>query len=171
VPAGWLIERGNSIGDAASGATELASAACEALFKLLWVNNNYALQDASGAPVSRGASAEADWMGHKRIVLLDMADRFRRGAATTAGGAGESTVNGATSGSLGVSVSVSGSTNTFLPFGNVPLGGGSDTRMVIGGFNYVGTFSGGGSGSTSGSLSVSGSAVPKYAYEISIIKL
>ena len=171
VPAGWLIERGNSIGDAASGATELASAACEALFKLLWANNNYALQDASGAPVSRGASAEADWMAHKRIVLLDMADRFRRGAATTAGGAGESTVNGATSGSLGVSVSVSGSTNTFLPFGNVPLGGGSDTRMVIGGFNYVGTFSGGGSGSTSGSLSVSGSAVPKYAYEISIIKL
>jgi hypothetical protein len=70
--AGWVMMNDGSIGDASSNATARAFADCQALFTLLWTNisNSWApTQDASGTPVSRGASAAADWTAHRRLLL------------------------------------------------------------------------------------------------------
>ncbi len=70
--AGWVMMNDGSIGNAGSGATARASADCAALFALLWTNvtNAWApLQDVSGTPVGRGASAASDWSALRRLVL------------------------------------------------------------------------------------------------------
>jgi microcystin-dependent protein len=69
---GWLMMNDGSIGNAGSGASTRAHADCQALFALLWTNvgSAYApLQDAAGAPVSRGASAASDWAALRRLML------------------------------------------------------------------------------------------------------
>ena len=172
VPAGWLIENGGSIGDAGSGGTNLASAACEALFKLLWPNSNYSVQDSDGTAATKGSTASDDWTAHKRLVLTNMSDKFRRGATVTPGGTGGSDTHTHTvSTSVSVSVSVSGTTfgnNSWFTLGNLN-GGGSNTFPSQG---HTHNFSASGSGSGSGSgTAASGSNVPAYVYELSIIKL
>jgi microcystin-dependent protein len=75
---GWVMMDDGSIGAAASGATSRADADCEDLFLLLWANvtNTWApLQDATGTPVGRGASAAADWAASRRLVLPRMLGR------------------------------------------------------------------------------------------------
>ncbi len=70
--SGWVLMNDGSIGGASSGATSRANADCQDLFLLLWTNvsNTWApLQDASGTPVGRGASAAADWAATRRLVL------------------------------------------------------------------------------------------------------
>jgi hypothetical protein len=69
---GWVRSNGRTIGSAASGATERASADTEELFAYLW--NNF---DNSTCAVSsgRGANAAADFAANKTIVTLDMRDR------------------------------------------------------------------------------------------------
>jgi hypothetical protein len=165
VPAGWVIERGNSIGDAASGATELASAACEALFKLLWANNNYALQDASGAPVSRGASAEADWVGHCRLILKNVEGKVRAGNNSAGGGTG-----GAATHSHGVSVGGSGfgSGTTFGGSGSSGTQSGGPLNVASDNHNHA--FSVSVSVSASGATDTQ-SNYPPYVAEVSLIKL
>lgn len=63
---GWLLMNDGTIGNAASGASPLASDTAEDLFKLLWstVSDTY-------APVSsgRGASAQADFAAGKTLTL------------------------------------------------------------------------------------------------------
>lgn len=170
VPAGWLIERGNSIGDADSGATELASAACEALFKVLWNNNNYSIQTSAGGSSSRGASADADWTAHKRIVLTSMGDKFRRGATVTPGGTGGSDTHTHTySNSISVSGTVSG--NTGNAFGTTQATNNTGSSQVDTNFHQHSISIGVTSTGTSSGTTDSGSNVPSYVYEISIIKL
>jgi hypothetical protein len=64
---GFVRLNGLTIGSAASGATEAASAQCNALFLYLWAT------DATLAvtPSGRGASAAADWAANKQIALPD----------------------------------------------------------------------------------------------------
>lgn len=175
VPAGWVAERGNSIGDASSGATERANADCQALFTLLWANSNYQLQNASGTNISRGASAAADWAAHCRMVLSSPSGTFRT-ASNTAGGAtgGSSSFSGSTSGSLTVSGSTQNvnalSVNVSQTGQNLQSGSSSFTIANSGTYFLNGgnlTISGG----TSGALGVSGTMTPPYVTEISIIKL
>ncbi len=66
-PQGWLFLNGDTIGNAASGATALADATAEALFVFLWNN-----QDNTNCPVStgRGVSGAADFAADKTLQLL-----------------------------------------------------------------------------------------------------
>lgn len=80
-PTGWLILRGNTIGDASSGANERAHADTQALFVHLWDTfPDRPLFESNGAAASRGASALADFNAHKRLQLWDDRGEFWRGA-------------------------------------------------------------------------------------------
>ncbi len=72
LPTGWVNVAGGTIGDGSSGATERANADCLDLFTLRWNdfdNAEATIQNSSGVPVARGASAAADWAAHRRITL------------------------------------------------------------------------------------------------------
>jgi hypothetical protein len=177
-PAGYILGFG-TIGNASSGASNRANDDQINLFTLIW--NNWA--DAQ-APVSggRGVSALADWNANKTIAApdlrgcviagLDNMGGVAAGRITTtvspdgntmgAGGGAQTqifAVSGSTSGSLGVSVSVS-------VFGSGTTGQSGDFRGKTDGGTAVSnnthshgfsvSSSGSGGGSTSGALSVSG---------------
>ena len=93
---GWLKLRGQTMGSAASGATE-ASGDNEALFKALWD----AVADAE-APVSsgRGANAQADWDANKTITLIDARGRAPAGLDNM-GGASANVLTNAAADALG----------------------------------------------------------------------
>ena len=93
---GWLKLRGQTMGSAASGATE-ASGDNEALFKALWD----AVEDAE-APVSsgRGANAQADWDANKTITLIDARGRVPAGLDNM-GGASANVLTNAAADALG----------------------------------------------------------------------
>lgn len=80
-PTGWLMLNGDTIGSAASGATQ-AHADNENLFTLFWDS----MADAQ-APVSsgRGASAAADWAANKTLTMPDARGRMQIGTGTGAG--------------------------------------------------------------------------------------
>lgn len=81
-PAGWVAANGDTIGSAASGATNRANADTSALFAALWGaldNTNYPIQDSTGVATTRGASAAADFAANKRFPLPDMCGEFPRG--------------------------------------------------------------------------------------------
>jgi hypothetical protein len=112
---GWVKLDGTTIGSAASGATGRANADTQALFTLIWeqVDNTYAvIQDSSGSPTTRGASASADFAANKRIPLFDGRNRYvvavdptgTTGRITTAGSGIDGTKNGATGGSQNVTL-------------------------------------------------------------------
>jgi hypothetical protein len=65
---GWVRDNGRSLGSASSGATERASADCEALFGFLWQKYSNTICPVAGG---RGASAAADWSADKTIQLPD----------------------------------------------------------------------------------------------------
>lgn len=174
LPPGWVIENGASIGDASSGATGLASAGCEALFKYLWPNANYQMQNSAGTNVARGVSANADWTAHSRMVLSNMSGQFRAwdGSSSAGVASGSSSLQGGTtSGSLPVSVSGSFSTlsngdgawNAGMGSGGASVNNTNHQHTVTGGVNS--------SGSTSGALAVSGTVNPPHVSEIPMIKL
>ncbi len=80
-PAGYVITRGLSIGNADSNATERANADCERLFKHLWAKfPGLVVQSSAGVVVARGSTAAADWAANKRLVLWDERGESRRGA-------------------------------------------------------------------------------------------
>lgn len=82
-PAGWLIEDGKTIGNAASGATGRANADTQDLFTHLWsqfTNAELPIQTSAGAASTRGASAAADFAANKRMPLFDSRTRFLRGS-------------------------------------------------------------------------------------------
>lgn len=71
-PQGWVAMDDKSIGNVGSGATGRANKDTFQLFKTLWdsVSNTYApTQTSAGAPVARGATAVADFIANKRLVL------------------------------------------------------------------------------------------------------
>lgn len=82
-PAGWLIEDGKTIGNAASGATGRANADTVDLFTHLWTqftNTELPIQTSAGAASTRGGSAAADFAANKRMPLFDSRTRFLRGS-------------------------------------------------------------------------------------------
>jgi len=71
-PVGTVAMNGTTIGSAISGATGRANADTQALFELIWTSSDNTLspiQDASGAPTTRGASAAADFAANKRMPV------------------------------------------------------------------------------------------------------
>ncbi len=66
---GWIISNGTTIGDAASGATQLASASAKFAFAYLWSNFSNTQCPVSGG---RGANAAADFAAHKTIATFNM---------------------------------------------------------------------------------------------------
>lgn len=75
VPNGALLCDGKTIGSASSSATARANADMSTLFALIWnntSNSDIVIQDSSGTPTTRGASAAADFAANKRIPLPDM---------------------------------------------------------------------------------------------------
>lgn len=82
-PVGYLLENGNTIGSAGSGATK-AGAIYEAIYQYYWNN----ISD-TYAPVStgRGASAAADFAANKTLTIPDNDNRVPYGAGTQTTGA------------------------------------------------------------------------------------
>ncbi|MBX3610390.1 MAG: hypothetical protein KF871_10900 [Hydrogenophaga sp.] len=81
-PAGWVRANGNTIGNAASGATERANADTEALFTMLWNEFTQAvlpIQTSAGGASTRGASAAVDYAANKRMPLPNLCAEFVRG--------------------------------------------------------------------------------------------
>lgn len=74
LPDGYVWPNGQTIGNAASGATGRANADTQALFTQLWNATTQAafpLQDSSGAVVARGLSAAVDFAANRRFPLPD----------------------------------------------------------------------------------------------------
>ena len=77
-PSGWIMASGRTIGSATSGATERANADTANLYALLWAsfsNTELPIQDSSGTPTTRGASAANDYAANKRLPLPDARGR------------------------------------------------------------------------------------------------
>jgi hypothetical protein len=67
---GWVRSNGRTIGSATSGASERANSDCQDLFEYLWgADANLTVS------TGRGASANADWVANKTIVLPDWRGR------------------------------------------------------------------------------------------------
>jgi microcystin-dependent protein len=78
-PTGWLLTDGSTFGNGSSGGTQRANADTETLFTLLWnqfANTELAIEDSSGSPSVRGASAAADYAANKRMPLPDLRGRI-----------------------------------------------------------------------------------------------
>lgn len=89
-PRGWVLASGKTIGDGSSGGTARANADTLALFTLLWTeyaNTILVIQDSSGTPTTRGASAAADFAAHKRMPLPDLRGRVPAGLDNMGGSA------------------------------------------------------------------------------------
>jgi hypothetical protein len=74
VPSGWLRVNGQTIGNAASGATGRANADTRHLFRKYWNdydNTALPIQDSTGAASTRGASADDDFDANKRLPIYD----------------------------------------------------------------------------------------------------
>lgn len=99
--AGAVRARGKYIGDASSGADELAHADAHDLFVMLWSEMTDAI---ATVPGGRGASAQADWDAHKKIRVPDTrgAAPFGRddgrGFMTSSGWGSDPNVNGSNGG-------------------------------------------------------------------------
>lgn len=71
---GFVRANGRTIGSATSGASERANSDCQSLFEYLWTAD-VNLTVSTG----RGASANADWVANKTIVLPDLRGRVMAG--------------------------------------------------------------------------------------------
>lgn len=93
---GWVKANATTIGNASSGASQLAAASTAALFKWLWTNFSNTQCPVSGG---RGVSSAADFAANKTIQVLDMRGIGIMGMDTM-GGAATTRLNGvpATSG-------------------------------------------------------------------------
>lgn len=89
---GWVKANATTIGDASSGASQLASATAWPLFNWLWTNFSNSLCPV--LPSGRGASSTADFAAHKTIGILDMRGYVQVGMDTM-GGSPTTTLSGA----------------------------------------------------------------------------
>lgn len=90
-PTGWLLCSGLTIGSVASSATARNNADTQTLFELLWTNfsnTELIIQDSSGTPTTRGASASADFSANKRMPLPDLRGRVVAGRGNMGGSTG-----------------------------------------------------------------------------------
>lgn len=88
--SGWVIANATTIGDAASNATQLASATTANLFAWHW--NNFSntqcpVFTSAGAPTTRGANAAADFAANKQIQVYDKRGKSWVGVDTMGGSA------------------------------------------------------------------------------------
>ena len=82
-PPGWLLYNPGTvypdtatIGDATSGASVRSNADCETLFKKIWNNiTNPSSNNICPVDGGKGASADADWLAHKKIHLPFIGER------------------------------------------------------------------------------------------------
>lgn len=81
---GWVKANATTIGSASSGASQLASAAAQALYIWHWTNFSNSQCPVTGG---RGASALADFQANKPIQVLDMRGVGIMGMDTMAGAA------------------------------------------------------------------------------------
>jgi hypothetical protein len=87
-PSGWVAMNDGSIGNVSSNATTRNNADTFQLFKTIWdgVSNTYApTQDSTGTPTARGATALADFIANKRLVLPRSLGRALAGAGNGSG--------------------------------------------------------------------------------------
>lgn len=88
--SGWVFANATTIGNAASNATQLASAAAANLFAWHW--NNFSntrcpVLTSGGVPTARGASAAADFAANRQITILSMRGQGMIGMDTMGGAA------------------------------------------------------------------------------------
>lgn len=110
LPSGWLWLDGKTIGDVSSGGTARANADTSALFTVLWnsvPNSALPLQDSTGSPVARGASAAADFAAHRRMPLPDWRGRVGAGKDDL-GGTAANRLTAANSGIAGSTLGANG---------------------------------------------------------------
>ncbi|MCP3444592.1 hypothetical protein [Bradyrhizobium sp. CCGUVB14] len=72
--AGWVVANATTIGNAASNATQLASAVAANLFAWHWnnfPNTQCPVFTSAGVPTTRGANAAADFAANKQIQVYD----------------------------------------------------------------------------------------------------
>jgi hypothetical protein len=110
--AGWVVANATTIGNAASNATQLASATAANLFAWHW--NNFSntqcpVFTSGGVPTTRGVNAATDFAANKQIQVYDKRGKGIVGIDTMQGGA-TTRLNGVpvTSGSLTTPGSVIG---------------------------------------------------------------
>jgi hypothetical protein len=87
-PTGWILASGLTVGSAASAATGRANADTASLYTVLWnsfTNTELVIQDSTGTPTTRGASAADDFAANKRLPLPDLRDRTIVGLANMGG--------------------------------------------------------------------------------------
>lgn len=167
-PTGWVLADGNTIGSAASAASERANADTANLYTLIYNSMSNAQ-----APVStgRGVSAAADFAANKTIVLPDLRGRVVAGVDNMGGSAAsritaagltfDGTVNGLAGGTQNTTLSVaqlaahthtdSGHTHTFFQSANANFAAQSGGIPVNAGGSTVATGSGTANISTTGS--------------------
>jgi microcystin-dependent protein len=108
-PDGWLVCNGQTIGSAASGATQ-AQGYLQDLFSHLWTNysnTQLIIQTSAGSNTTRGASAAADFAANKRMPLPNLVGHTLIGSGTYT-----DTVAGSTTRNLGDTVGAASHTLT-----------------------------------------------------------
>ena len=178
-PPGFVMADGRTIGDATSGATNLADPTAQNLFLQLWLITNNTQCPVSGG---RGASAAADWAAHKTLQLPNHSGRGMAGRDDLSGTAANvwpgATVRGAVGGA------VTGATGNITSSGNLSVSVGVSVSGSLGGaanpsgqevaaaasgngaaavshshsVTVSGTLNGGGTGTASGSVNGSSAA-------------
>lgn len=180
-PSGYIYADGRTIGNASSGATNLASSLTRKLYILLWNNFPNSILPVSGG---RGASALADFNANKTITLPDLRGRTTFGLDNMGGTpanritSGISAINGTQIGATGGAQSVVLGIST-MPSHTHPLWydfTGSLTASPFGNGNNVTLDTSPASGAAqNGSLSVGGgggfSPMPPTFITTKIIKL
>lgn len=112
-----LFMNGNTIGSASSGATARASDSADTvtLYTLLWNtfgNTEMPIQDSSGTPTTRGASAALDLAANKRLPLLDACGRALLGLDSMGGISSKNRLTGLSGGLNGDTPGATGGVET-----------------------------------------------------------
>jgi hypothetical protein len=168
VPSGWVMSRGNTIGDASSNATERANADTQALFTLWYNDGNdttHPIKTSGGAATTRAAqgTAAAAFGVHCQLTMPNYTDRFAMGMG------GVSTTPGQTGGASSVTLAVA----NLPPHQHNSPGSVSGFNFNVGGgglpnYDATGPTS---NGSEHGLASTPFSIVPQYVSEPQIVKL
>lgn len=155
-PNGWVAMNDGSIGNVSSGATTRHNADTFQLFKTIWdaVSNTYApTQDSAGVPTARGATAVADFLANKRLVLPLSLGRAMAGAGNGAGLTARPL--GSTAGSETISIAAMPSHNhpgSTAPMSNTTVQSGAGATVLTQIGTTAITIAAQGSGSADGNM-------------------
>ncbi len=136
-PQGWLIENGNSIGDATSGATKAAE-----IYRALYQHLYAAISD-TYAPVTGGRVAvNTDFDAHKKLTMATMANKSTYGIGTAAAGEPIGATTVTSTGTIGTSGATTISTATMPAHQHTMFddqGGGGGTSQYVSNISTTGT--------------------------------